>query len=57
MGLLRGLMYKRVIWWALVAGAAWMGYRLGQEMERQRQVTWVERVKRLVYGAGEAINE
>ena len=50
-------MYKRIIWWAIMAGVAWMGYWFGKELERQRRVAQAEQVEKLVHGTGGAINE
>ena len=49
-------MYKRVIWWAIMEGVAWLGYWFGRELERQRQVAQLERVEKLTRGAGGVIN-
>ena len=50
-------MYKRVIWWALVIGATWMGYWLGRELERQRAAAQADRVEKIVHGTGGVVNE
>ena len=50
-------MYKRVIWWALTLGAAWVGYWLGRELERQHAEARAKRIETLIHGTGGVINE
>ena len=50
-------MYKRMIWWMLTLGAAWVGYWLGRELERQRMEIAAKRIEAIVHGTGGVINE
>ena len=50
-------MYKRMIWWMLTLGAAWVGYWLGRELERQRTEAVAQRIDALIHGTGGRVND